>query len=160
MLKRLPLATILTAVVMIAQQPNGAAINPPWPSADVIQTGDLVKRIQDKANAPAVFQVGFANLYKSKHVPGSVYAGPGSKDEGLADLKKAVADVPKDRQIVLYCGCCPWDRCPNMKPAYSLLHSLGYTRIKIVEIPNNFAKDWVEKGFPVEGASAASSPER
>jgi hypothetical protein len=47
-----------------------------------------------------------------------------------------------------------------MKPAYSLLHSLGYTIIKIVEIPNNFAKDWVEKGFPVEGASAASSPER
>ena len=89
-----------------------------------------------------------------------MYAGPGNKEEGLAELKKAVADVPKDRQIVLYCGCCPWDHCPNMKPAYSLLHSLGYTKIKVVEIPNNFAKDWVDKGLPVEGATASSSPER
>jgi thiosulfate/3-mercaptopyruvate sulfurtransferase len=160
MLKRLPLAMILAAVVMMAQQPNGAAIDPPWPPAEVIHPEDLAKQIQDKGNAPAVFQVGFANLYKSKHVPGSVYAGPGNKEEGLAELKKAVAGVPKDRQIVLYCGCCPWDHCPNMKPAYSLLRSRGYTKIKVVEIPNNFAKDWIEKGLPVEGASAASSPER
>jgi thiosulfate/3-mercaptopyruvate sulfurtransferase len=160
MLKRLPFATILAAAAMIAQQPNGAAINPPWTSAEVIHPDDLASQIQNKATAPAVFQVGFAVLFKSKHVPGSVYAGPGNKDEGLADLKKAVADVPKDRQIVLYCGCCPWDHCPNMKPAYSLLHSLGYTKIKVVEIPNSFAKDWAEKGLPVEGSTASSSPER
>jgi len=145
---------------MIAQQPNGAAVNPPWTAAQVIHTDDLAKQIQNKADAPAVFQVGFNALYKSKHVPGSVYAGPGNKEEGLAELKKAVADVPKDRQIVLYCGCCPWDHCPNMKPAYSLLRGLGYTKIKVVEIPNNFAKDWVEKGYPSEGATAAASQER
>src|SRR5271155_303693 len=160
MIQRLPFATILVAVAMVAQQPNGAAINPPWPSAEVIHTEDLAKQIHSKADAPAVFQVGFNALYKSKHVPGSVYAGPGNKEEGLAELKKAVADVPKDRQIVLYCGCCPWDHCPNMKPAYSLLRGLGYTKIKVVEIPTNFAKDWVEKGYPVVGATAAATPER
>lgn len=160
MLQRLPLATILAAAAMIAQQPNGAAINPPWTAAQVIHVEDLSKQIQDKASAPAVFQVGFNVLYKAKHVPGATYAGPGNKEEGLAELKKAVADVPKDRQIVLYCGCCPWDHCPNMKPAYSLLHSLGYANIKVVEIPNNFVKDWAEKGYPVEGASATSSQER
>jgi len=145
---------------MVAQQPNGAASNPPWTAAEVIHTEDLAKQIHNKADAPAVFQVGFNALYKSKHVPGSVYAGPGNKEEGLAELKKAVADVAKDRQIVLYCGCCPWDHCPNMKPAYSLLRSLGYTKIKVVEIPNSFAKDWVAKGYPVEGATATASPER
>ena len=97
-------------------------------------------------------------MYKSKHIPGSVYAGPGSKEAGLDDLKKAVAGVAKDRQILLYCGCCPWDHCPNMKPAYSLLKSLGYTNIKVMEIPQNFAKDWVEKGYPVEGATTGSPP--
>jgi thiosulfate/3-mercaptopyruvate sulfurtransferase len=160
MIQRLPFAVMLAVAVMLAQEPNGAAVNPPWPAAEVIHAEDLAKQVQSKANAPAVFQVGFAALYKSKHVPASVYAGPGNKDEGLAELKKAVAGVSKDRQIVLYCGCCPWDHCPNMKPAYSLLHSLGYTKIKVVEIPNNFAKDWVDKGYPVEVGSAAGSPER
>ena len=160
MLQRLPFATILASAAMIAQQPNGAAINPPWTAAQVIHIEDLSKQIQDKTAAPAVFQVGFNVLYKAKHVPGAVYAGPGNKDEGLAELKKAVADVPKDRQITIYCGCCPWDHCPNMKPAYSLLHTLGYTNVKVVEIPNNFVKDWAEKGYPVEGASATSSQER
>ncbi len=160
MLQRLPFATLLAAAAMIAQQPNGAAINPPWTSAQVIHVEDLSRQIQDKAAAPPVFQVGFNALYKTRHVPGAIYAGPGNKEEGLAELKKAVADVPKDRQIVLYCGCCPWDHCPNMKPAYSLLHSLGYTNINVVEIPNNFVKDWAEKGYPVEGASATSSQER
>jgi hypothetical protein len=42
-----------------------------------------------------------------------------------------------------------------MKPAYRLLESLGYKNIKVVEIPTNFAKDWVEKGFPVAGNSAS-----
>ncbi|MBZ5604969.1 MAG: rhodanese-like domain-containing protein [Acidobacteriia bacterium] len=150
-----PVAAILVAVgALAAQQPDGAAINPPWSSAEVIHAADLAKMVGK--NQPRVFQVGFAQLYKSKHVPGSIYAGPALSDEGLAALKKAVANVPKDAQIVLYCGCCPWDHCPNMKPAYKLLHGLGYSKIKIVEIPNNFATDWVEKGYPVEGNTASS----
>ncbi len=107
-------------------------------------------------NQPVVLQVGFSQLYKSKHVPGAIYAGPAMNEEGIAALKKAVVNVPKDAQVVIYCGCCPWDHCPNMKPAYKLLHGLGYKNIKIVEIPTSFAKDWVEKGYPVEGNTAAS----
>jgi len=101
-----------------------------------------------------MFYVGFDRFYNSKHIPGSVYAGPGRTDEGLALLKKSVANIPKDAQVVLYCGCCPWDHCPNMKPAYRVLRELGYTKITIVEIPNSFQKDWIEKGYPVEGATA------
>src|SRR5438309_1189508 len=64
-------------------------------------------------------------------------------------------DVPKDRQIVLYCGCCPWDHCPNIKPAFKLLQSMGFHQIKVLEIPTNFAQDWVDKGFPFEGSAPA-----
>jgi thiosulfate/3-mercaptopyruvate sulfurtransferase len=150
------LTIVLFAVALAAQEqkPTGAAIDPPWTSAQVV-TPDAAAHQMKQANPPKLFQVGFAVMYKSKHIPGSVYAGPGSKEAGLDDLKKAVAGVAKDRQILLYCGCCPWDHCPNMKPAYSLLKSLGYTNIKVMEIPTNFAKDWVEKGYPVEGATAA-----
>src|SRR5262249_31841567 len=137
----------LAFLVLLAQQPDGAAVNPPWSAVEVIHAADLAKMVGKKQN---IYYVGFGNLYKSKHVPGSVYAGPGRTAEGLDMLKKAVENVPKDAQIVLYCGCCPWDHCPNMKPAYKLLQSLGYKQIKIVEIPTNFATDWVQKGYPVE----------
>ncbi len=138
-----------------SQQPTGAAIDPPWTSAQVIRTDDLAKMIADKkAERPKMFQVGFETMFKTQHVPGSVYAGPGRSAEGLDLLKKAVAGVPKDRLIVLYCGCCPWDHCPNMKPAFKVLHDLGYAQIKVVEIPQNFKTDWMDKGFPVEGSAA------
>ena len=136
------------------KQPNGAAINPPWTAAEVIKAEDLNRMLPNK---PHVFHVGFEVLYKSKHIPGSIYAGPGNKDSGLEQLKLAVAKVPRDSEIVLYCGCCPWDHCPNMKPAYKVLHDMGFKKIKITEIPTNFAKDWIDKGFPVEGATAGSS---
>lgn len=139
-------------VAMIAQQPNGAGVNSPWTSAEVLAPADLAKQL--KGSDAIILQVGFANLYKVKHIPGSVYAGPGSRDAGIEELKKAVADVPKDRQIVLYCGCCPWDHCPNMKPAYNALRALGFTKIKVMEIPNNFGTDWVDKGYPVDGSAA------
>jgi thiosulfate/3-mercaptopyruvate sulfurtransferase len=158
MTMRLPVALLLTAGAIFAQQPNGAAINPPWTSADVIHVDDLSKIVQSKSASPLLLQVGFAIQYKSKHIPGAIFAGPGREETGLAELKKAVADVPKDRQIVLYCGCCPWDHCPNMKPAFTLLHSLGYTKVRVVEIPSSFLKDWAEKGLPVEGATAGETP--
>ena len=157
MLKQLaaPALLLTLSLAMSGQQPNGAAVNPPWTPAQVLQTGELANMLKTKSAKPDVFQVGFAVLYKSKHIPGSTYAGPGSKDEGLQALQEAVANVAKNKLIVLYCGCCPWDHCPNMKPAYRLLESLGYKNIKVVEIPNNFAKDWVEKGFPVAGNTAS-----
>jgi len=152
-MKTLP-AMIFAVGVLAAQQPDGAAINPPWSSAEVIHAEDLARMIKEKP-APPLYHVGFAVMFKSKHIPGSLYAGPGRTHEGLAELQKAVTGVPKDSLIVLYCGCCPWDHCPNMKPAYKLLQSLGYSKIKVVEIPTNFATDWINKGYPVEGSTAS-----
>ena len=79
-----------------------------------------------------------------------MYAGPGNKDAGLEELQRAVADVPKDRQIVLYCGCCPWDKCPNVGPGYAELKKLGFTNVKVLHIGNNIGTDWVDPGHPTE----------
>ena len=67
---------------------------------------------------------------------------------GIESLENTVASVPKDKQIVLYCGCCPWNRCPNVGPAYKRLHDLGFTNVKVLYIANNFGDDWVNKGYP------------
>lgn len=102
-----------------------------------------------KSKTP-VFYVGPNVLYRSKHIPGSVYAGPGGKDEGIALLKAAAGKLPRDREIVIYCGCCPWDRCPNMQPAFEALRAMGFTKIRAVDLPDNFKTNWIDKGYPVE----------
>ncbi len=51
---------------------------------------------------------------------------------------------------MLYCGCCPWDRCPNVRPAAALLTSMGFTNMKVLHIANNFGADWVAKGYPTQ----------
>jgi hypothetical protein len=118
----------------------------PWSAGDVMTADQLAKDIK----SPLLLHVGFPVLYRSTHIPGSVYAGPGSTADGIAELKKAVAGQPKDRDIVLYCGCCPMEKCPNIRPAFAALHEMGFTKVRIVSIPTNFKTDWIDKGFPTD----------
>src|SRR5690242_14699648 len=100
-----------------------------------VQPAEVAANLSAK---PAIFQVGPNVLYRSKHIPGAAYAGPGSKAEGLALLKAAVEKLPRDRAIVLYCGCCPWDKCPNVKPAMDMLREMGFTNAKAMYVAENF----------------------
>src|SRR5690349_17661773 len=97
-----------------------------WMTADfpVVEPKEVASEI-GKSAAPAAFYVGPNVLFRSKHIPGSVFTGPGNRDEGLQLLKAAVGKLPRDRYIVIYCGCCPWDHCPNIKPGMDLLKGMG-----------------------------------
>src|SRR6266568_1823962 len=93
-----------------------------WKESDLIQPETLAARLSDASAAkPSIFYVGFPVLYHSAHIPGAVLAGPASKAEGLEALKQTVAKLPRTSEIVIYCGCCPFDRCPNVRPAYTEL---------------------------------------
>jgi len=126
------------------------AAGDPWTESDVIRPEAVAKDI----GTPLLLHVGFDVLYRASHIKGSVYAGPASKPEGIDALKKAVAEEPKNREIVLYCGCCPWDKCPNIRPAFAALHELGFTRVKVMIVPENLKADWTDKGYPVERRAA------
>jgi rhodanese-related sulfurtransferase len=127
-----------------------AVIAAEWPSkATLIQPEELVKVLHDSKGAPLVLQVGSHTMYAQAHIPDSEYVGPGSQEEGLKALRQRVKDVPRDKFIVIYCGCCPWAHCPNVDPAYRGLRALGFTNVKVLYIANNFGADWVDKGYPV-----------
>ncbi len=98
---------------------------------------------------PEVFHVGFRNFYDQARITLSDYAGPGSTPAGLELLRKRVASLQHKQLIVLYCGCCPWDKCPNAKPAYDALHAMGFTNVKVVHIATDFGTNWVNAGLPV-----------
>ena len=138
-----------------AQQTQPAAPPAPAdgsiPSAQLLQPEELVPLLnRSGADKPLVFQVGPRVFYAEAHVPGSEYIGAGKEESGLQALRDRVKSLKHDQFIVLYCGCCPWNKCPNVRPAYHQLVSLGFTRVKVMYIADNFGKDWVSKGYPVE----------
>jgi thiosulfate/3-mercaptopyruvate sulfurtransferase len=102
------------------------------------------------AKEPVILCVAFPVLYKSKHIRHAIFAGPGNKPEGIEELKKAVAELPKDSDLVVYCGCCPMDKCPNIRPAYRTLKELGFTKVRVLNIPTNMNADWYTKNYPTE----------
>jgi len=118
----------------------------PWTDRDVMQPEQLAKDLK----TPLVIHVGFDVLYRSSRITGTPYAGPGSAPGGIASLKKAVAGQPLDREIVLYCGCCPMDHCPNIRPAFAALHEMGYKNVRVLSLPTNFKTDWIDKGYPTD----------
>ncbi len=120
------------------------------PEAQQIQPAELNKMLSAKSgDKPLVLQVGSRVLWDQAHVAGSEYAGPGSQPEGIDRLKQRVKSVPKEKAIVLYCGCCPWNRCPNVAPAFRTLKGMGFTNVKVLYIANNLGTDWVDKGYQV-----------
>lgn len=119
------------------------------PNSRQISPEQLLKLLQSSSKEkPIMIQVGSHVLYAQAHIPGSEYIGPASSEAGLQHLRKSVDALPRTKSIVLYCGCCPWSHCPNVKPADDALQSMGFSNVKVLYISNNFGTDWVDKGYP------------
>jgi thiosulfate/3-mercaptopyruvate sulfurtransferase len=120
------------------------------PASPLINPDELVKLLQSsKSEKPLMIQVGSHVLYTQAHIPGSEYIGPASSEVGLQSLRQRVQSLPRNKFIVLYCGCCPWGHCPNVKPADDALHAMGFTNAKVLYLADNFGANWVDKGYPV-----------
>jgi len=140
-------AKLLCATPFLASAARAAATDA-VPAGALLEPAELADMLKGAA-PPVALHVGFKTLYDQAHIPGSPYAGPGNSEAGLANLKSQVAGLPQDRALVIYCGCCPWVRCPNIAASFEQLHGLGFTNVKALKIVTNFGQDWVDKGYPV-----------
>ncbi len=144
----------ICAAYGVSVQAQQSAANPPAqtdttiPPQAILQPAELVQMLNASAK-PLVLQTGSHVLYAEAHIAGAEYAGPAGTRAGIEALRARVAGLNKDSLIVIYCGCCPWSRCPNIKPAYRQLQTLGFTNVKALYIAENFGADWVDKGYPV-----------
>jgi hypothetical protein len=135
-----------------AENSASALPSEPWAEAQTVQPAELVKEMADAndANKPVVVCSGFRVLYEGAHIRGAVYHGPAAKPEGLDDLKKWAQGIPRSSNLVVYCGCCPFEKCPNIRPAFEELRSMGFQHLRVLVLPHNLAKDWVGQGYPIE----------
>jgi len=142
----IPLLTVLLLAPLTTSAAPGDALT--IPAAVQIQPAELAA-ILKAGNAPPILQVGFSVLYQQAHIPNSQFAGPGNKDDGLLNLKSHVDALPRDQLVVIYCGCCPWEKCPNIAAAYKQLVEMGFTKVRVLYLASSFGADWVDKGYPV-----------
>jgi len=120
----------------------------PWTTAQSLQPADLAHELGDKnGTPPTVVYVGFHTLFAGGHIPGATFHGSASTEQGLAELKKWAGGLPRSMNLVIYCGCCPFDKCPNIRPAFTALSNTGFKKLRVLILPTSFANDWVEKGY-------------
>ncbi|MFI5253513.1 MAG: rhodanese-like domain-containing protein [Bacteroidota bacterium] len=126
-------------------------VTDPWPAGDILKPEALNKMISAKHKTKImVIHTGPPALFTVEHIPGAVAVGQVGDPKGVETLKAQLKKIPKSREIVIYCGCCPWKHCPNIRPAYSITKQMGFKKVKVLDLPSTFKLDWTNKGFPVE----------
>lgn len=132
---------ILAAVACASTVQSGE----PWTEKQLMNPADLAKMLNDPAaELPLIYSIG-----PSGGIKNSIEIGPGKDKENIEKLRAELSKLPKDKNIVLYCGCCPFDPCPNIRPAFSLLNEMKFTNHKLLNLSQNLKTDWIDKGYPM-----------
>jgi rhodanese-related sulfurtransferase len=147
---RVSLFTVMAAAIAFSLAQDPAKQEDPLPpgSHQLIQAEELAQALKG-TRKPVVLYVGPKSIYAQAHIPGAENIGPVSRPEGMEKLRARVASLAKDSPVVIYCGCCPWDHCPNIRPAYAELKKAGFTSVRVLYLENSFGANWKDKGFPV-----------
>lgn len=152
------LASIVTCYALTGVSPVGAQSSGGITPSDLKDTAELAAALQNTNSAKPII----LNIGSAEQIKGATLIGPAGKAKGMAELKDQLAKLPKDKEIIIYCGCCPLGRCPNVQPAFALFKKNQFTKAKVLQLPTNLTEDWVAKGYPMEqtpvsGKAAAGS---
>ncbi len=135
----------LVAVLCLCEETSTA-----WHQAELIEPSALAREL-DSSIPPYLLCVSDPEPYRSRHIAHAIFAGPGDKAEGIDLLKAAASALPKDDPIVVYCGCCPLKKCPNVRPAYTVLKELGFTHVRVLDLMIDMQTEWYGRGYASEG---------
>ncbi|MCO5946765.1 rhodanese-like domain-containing protein [Mucilaginibacter flavidus] len=119
----------------------------PWKDSELIEPKELATMLKDSpGKLPVILNIGAV-----EDIKGAKHIGAVSADENMTTLKNTVAALPKSTVIVIYCGCCPFTKCPNIRPAFIELKKIGFMNIKLLDLPTNLQTNWKTKGYPLAG---------
>lgn len=119
---------------------------PLWKKEQLMATSELAEKIKTNAkDKPIIFNVG-----PMDNIKGAVALGAATNVTFSGKLRDALSMENKTKAVVVYCGCCSYSSCPNIKPAYDALIAQGFKNAKVLELPEGIKPDWVAKGYPME----------
>jgi thiosulfate/3-mercaptopyruvate sulfurtransferase len=119
---------------------------PTWKKEQLMPTKELADKINSNAkDKPLIFNVG-----PMENIKGAQAVGAATNATFSSKLMSFLTMENKTRSVVVYCGCCSYSSCPNIKPAYDILIAQGFKNTKVLELPEGIKPDWVAKGYPTE----------
>lgn len=119
----------------------------PWRADQLMEPAALAAMINtNDPNLPLIISIG-----PSGDIKGTVDMGPAQEEESMKNLEQYLLNLPNDQPLVIYCGCCPFSPCPNIRPAFTLLNQLGYKNHKLLNLSTNLKTDWIDPGYPMKG---------
>lgn len=81
-------------------------------------------------------------------IRGSVDIGPARDTSHTDKLRSYLKNVSREKEVVIYCGCCPFDKCPNIRPAFRVLNEMGFKKARLLDIEKNIKVNWLDKAYP------------
>ena len=117
---------------------------PTWTEKQLMEPADLAQNLSSGKNLPMIISVGPGAV-----IPGSIATGMAREAQNLETLRKKLEPLSRKKKIVIYCGCCPFGKCPNVRPALALLHEMKFKNYYLLDLPENIKHDWIDKGYPV-----------
>lgn len=116
----------------------------PWKEAELMEPANLAAAIKSGTAKITILNIGAV-----EDLPGAIHIGAVNGPENMMKLKKTLEALSKEKPIVIYCGCCPFTKCPNIQPAYLELKKSGFTQIRVLNLPTNLHTNWIAKGYPL-----------
>jgi len=141
--KRVQFALILIISGLSSWQKAYAQAPINWTNDQLLQPSDLAATLKDNKEMPVIFSIGPGAV-----IPHSKDIGMIKEEENMKKFKAELENLPKDTGIIIYCGCCPYEHCPNVRPAIQLLRDMKFTNYKLLDLPHNIKIDWINKGYP------------
>ncbi len=140
------LPLILFSVLIVSFQSNtGTTKAELWADSQLMEPAELTEIINSEKSAIHIFNIGPSGLIKN-----AIEIGDARSQENLKNLEAHVKNLSKDASIVIYCGCCPFEHCPNVRPAFQLLNDLNFTNHKLLNLSQNLKVNWIDQGYPME----------
>ena len=115
----------------------------PWTNKELISPARLNFIItHPQSKIPVILNIGAVEDIKD-----AAHIGPVDKPENMKKLQAVLHTLPKNKPIVIYCGCCPFAKCPNIRPAFNELKAEGFTDVHLLNLPQNLETNWIKKGY-------------
>lgn len=145
-MKKLSLFCYYISLLVFISCDNSSAQSPEnWTHEQLVQPADLASTLKTQKDMPVIFSVGPGAI-----IPNSIDIGMVKDEKNLDNFKQQISKLPKSTNILIYCGCCPYEHCPDVRPAIALLKSMQFTNYHLLDLPHNIKTDWVSKGYPVK----------
>lgn len=133
---------LLVTIALGFQQCNAQQADN-WTKDQLIEPATLATTLDSNKVLPLIYCVGPGVV-----IPHSIDIGMTSDQKNLDKLRDNLNNVFRSTDIVIYCGCCPFGHCPNIRPAIALLKEMNFTNFHLLDLPHNIKTDWIDKGYP------------